>query len=201
MGLQLALTFPSFPVLPLLVFVAELCVVTLCTLRTIFISRGMKVLAPLLGFFEIIIWLFAIGQVMRNLQDPFCFLAFAGGFTLGNFLGILIEGWLALGTVVVRIITNKEATDLLVGLRAAQYGVTSLDAEGAMGQVKVVFTVVPRKELEAILTIIRRFDPKAFYSVDEIQQTGPGVFPSRKMVGRLLPSVLGRTRKATREAA
>src|ERR1051326_1684178 len=95
--------------LPLVVFCAELCVVTLSTLRTIFIARGMKFLAPLCGFFEITLWLFAISQVMKNLQDPACFLAFAGGFTLGNFFGIRIEQWLALGTVVVRTITNRDA--------------------------------------------------------------------------------------------
>src|SRR5215471_4871039 len=83
--------FSAFSFLPLLVFVAELTVVTLSTLRIIFLSRGNKLLAPILGFFEVTIWLFAIGQVMQNLQDPGCFLGFAGGFTLGNFLGILIE--------------------------------------------------------------------------------------------------------------
>src|SRR5438045_1109329 len=83
--------FSGFTLLPLLVFFAELCVVTISTLRIIFISRGMKYLAPLLGFFEITIWLFAIGQVMQNLNDAGCFLGFASGFTLGNFLGVLIE--------------------------------------------------------------------------------------------------------------
>src|SRR5207302_8078013 len=86
--------------LPLLVFVAELCGVTLATMRTIFVSRGMKALAPLLGFFEVSIWLFAIGQIMRNLADPGCYLGFAGGFTLGNYLGVVLGKRLAIGTVV-----------------------------------------------------------------------------------------------------
>src|SRR5437870_12238868 len=95
-----ALQFPMFSSLPLLVFFAELCVVTLSTLRIIFLSRGMKYLAPLLGFFEITIWLFAIGQVMQNMSDLGCFLGFAAGFTLGNYLGVRIEKKLALGTAV-----------------------------------------------------------------------------------------------------
>ena len=84
-------TAPASSLLPLLVFVAELCVVTLATMKTIFVSRGMKTLAPLLGFFEVSIWLFAIGQIMRNLTDPGCYLGFAGGFTLGNYLGVVLE--------------------------------------------------------------------------------------------------------------
>jgi uncharacterized protein YebE (UPF0316 family) len=190
MSLPIAAASPFLPVLPVLVFGAELCVVTLCTLRIIFISRGKKLLAPLVGFFEITTWLFAIGQVMQNLHDPACFLGFAGGFTLGNYLGMLAEKWLALGTVVVRTITRKDATGLIQGLQDAQFGVTTHDAEGAKGPVKVVFTVVRRRELHGVLGIVRSFDPEAFYSVDEITEAGPGIFPERKRLSGLLPSML-----------
>jgi hypothetical protein len=78
----------------------------------------------------------------------------------------------------------------VLGLRAARYGVTSLDGRGATGPVEMVFTVVPRKELEHVLTIIRRFDPQAFYSVDEIQEVGPGIFPGRERLRGVVPSVL-----------
>ena len=101
------------PWLPLFIFVAEMCVVTLCTLRTIFISRGMKCIAQALGFFEVLTWLYAIGEVMKNVSDFRCSLAFASGFTLGTFLGILIEQKLALGSVVVR----ASHTRMLAGWR------------------------------------------------------------------------------------
>src|SRR5204863_3968288 len=95
--------------LALAIFLAEMCVVTLGTLRIIFVARGRKYLAPLLGFFEILTWLFAIGQVMQNLNDPFCFFAFALGFTVGNFLGIVVETRLALGIATVRIFARQES--------------------------------------------------------------------------------------------
>src|SRR5437763_6519700 len=119
MNLLAVAAFPNFSFLPLLVFVAELTVVTLSTLRIIFLSRGMKVLAAGLGFFEVTIWLFAISQVMQNLNHPGCFLGFAAGFTLGNYCGVLIERRLALGTAVVRTITPRDAADLVRDLRAA----------------------------------------------------------------------------------
>jgi uncharacterized protein YebE (UPF0316 family) len=192
----LATWFSGFPFLPILVFLAELCVVTLSTLRIIFISRGKKFLAPALGFFEITIWLFAIGKVMQNLQDVGCFLGFAGGFTLGNFFGVLIEKWLALGTVVVRTVTNKDATDLVASLQTAQYGVTQLDAEGTQGPVKLVFTVVPRRELDTVIAIIRGFDRTAFYSVDEIQEAASGIFPEKKRLRGPVPFNLQPHREA-----
>jgi uncharacterized protein YebE (UPF0316 family) len=195
MNLLVATSLAFLPVGPVLVFVAELCVVTLFTLRIIFISRGKKLLASVVGFFEITIWLFAIGQVMQNLNDPACFLGFAGGFTFGNYLGMLTERWLALGTVVVRTITHKDPSTLIRSLQAAQFGVTSLDAEGAKGPVKVVFTIVRRKELEGVLGLVRRFDPLAFYSVDDIQEAGPGIFPARKRLGGVIPSMFDQSRR------
>ncbi|MBM4067330.1 MAG: DUF2179 domain-containing protein [Planctomycetes bacterium] len=163
--------------LPCLVFLAEMCVVTLGTIRIIFVSRGMKVLAPILGFFEITIWLFAISQIMQNLNNISCFLAFAGGFVAGNFLGILIEEKLAMGTALVRLITSKNIHDLVGTLSSAGYGVTCMDGQGANGPVQVVFTVVRRKEIDKITAFINKFDPKAFYSIDEVQAVNEGVFP------------------------
>ena len=178
---------PSY--LPLFIFFAELCVVTISTLRTIFVARGMKFLAPLLGFFEVSIWLFAIGQVMKNLSDLTCSAAFAGGFTLGNFLGVLIEGKLAMGNAVVRIITPKDAGDLIAALRAAGYGVTAVDARGATGPVQIVFTVIRRRDLGRVVALAKGFDPKVFYSVDELQEAAQGVAPRGRLSG-LFPGLL-----------
>jgi uncharacterized protein YebE (UPF0316 family) len=180
----------EMPWLMAFIFIAEALVVTLSTLRTIFLSKGMKTLAPILGFFEVVIWLFAIGEVMRNLGDVRCALAFAGGFTLGNFLGILIEQKLALGSVVVRTITNKDSTGLVAGLREAGYGVTSLPGQGSTGPVQVVFTVVPRRELPGVLAILKRFDPSVFYSIDSLQTAAAGVAPVSRRRLAFMPAAL-----------
>jgi uncharacterized protein YebE (UPF0316 family) len=180
---------------PVLVFVAELGVVTISTLRIIFLSRGMKHLAPVVGFFEITIWLFAIGQVMKNLNSPGCFLGFAAGFTLGNYLGVLIEKRLALGTVIVHTVTRRDTTKLVEGMRGAGYRVTIIDAAGSRGAVKVVLTVVKRRELDAVLTIIRGFDPEAFYTVDEVREARPSPVGERRPLRGLFPSVLRPSRR------
>jgi uncharacterized protein YebE (UPF0316 family) len=177
---------PAPLVLPLTVFVAEMCVVTLGTLRIIFVSRGRRLLAPVLGFLEVVMWLFAVGQTMQNLGNPACYIAFATGFTTGNFLGLQIEKRLALGTVVIRIITGKDPTDLVEQFHAAGYGVTVLEGQGATGPVKVILTVVPRRELAALTAIIKVIDPKMFYSVDEIQSASEGIFPGARGRSRTL---------------
>jgi uncharacterized protein YebE (UPF0316 family) len=175
--------------LPLLVFISELCVVTLSTLRTIAVARGMKYLAPLLGVFEVSIWLFAIGQVMQNLNRPLCAAGFVTGFALGNFLGLVIEEKLAIGNLVIRVISRRDVGELVAGLKTAAYGVTCIEATGATGPVQIVLTVIKRKELEKVVAILKRFDPKVFYSVDDIQSAEAGIFPlSRNRARGLLPS-------------
>jgi uncharacterized protein YebE (UPF0316 family) len=179
---------PAHGVLPLLVFAAETSVVTLATLRVIFIARGKKVPAALLGFFEVSIWLFAIGQVMQNLNSLGCCAAFAAGFSLGNYLGVLIEGKLALGNLVVQVTTTREVTPLIEALRSAGYGVTKLDGQGATGPVQVVFTVIERKHVANVAALIEHFDSKAFYSVNDLQAASEGVFPATKhSAGRIIP--------------
>jgi uncharacterized protein YebE (UPF0316 family) len=179
---------PTVLNLPVLVFLAETVVVTLSTVRTIFIARGWKVLAPLLGFFEVSIWLFAIAQVMQHLTSPGCFLAFAGGFALGNFLGVLIEQKLALGQVVVHVVSTNDGAELAESLRWAGYGVTALEASGASGPVQLVFTIIPRNQLNQVMSIIKRWDPKAFYSVGDLRAATNSVLPSRRRMARIVPS-------------
>ena len=182
--------FGSSDSLPVFIFLAEVCVVTISTMRTIFVARGMKFLAPFLGMFEVSIWLFAIGEVMKHLNDWRCSAAFAGGFTLGNFLGILLEEKLALGSVGVHMITHRDASRLIDALRSAHYGVTHIEAEGATGPVQVVYTVVKRKELERVLSIAHRFHPNVFYSVDDLHSAASGVAPlGRRRWSGLVPTV------------
>jgi uncharacterized protein YebE (UPF0316 family) len=164
-------------VIALSIFFAELCVVTVSTLRVIFIARGRRWLAPILGFIEILIWLFAISQIMRNLDDFWCFSAFAAGFTVGNFLGMYIEQRLAMGMVIVRTFTSRDAAGLTAELRAANFGYTSINGEGATGPVRIIMTVVKRRQLPEVLRLIEMCEPTAFYAIDELQEASQGIFP------------------------
>ena len=121
--------------LPVLIFLARVLDVSFGTIRIIFISRGRKYLAPVIGFFEILIWLVAIGKVMQNLDNVFCYVAYAGGFAAGNFTGMWIEEKLAMGTLIVQIITRQDASALMGSLKSSGFGVTAVPAQGTTGQV------------------------------------------------------------------
>jgi uncharacterized protein YebE (UPF0316 family) len=166
--------------LPFLIFLARVVDVTMGTVRVIFVSRGLKYLAPVVGFFEILIWLLAIGQIMKNLSNPVCYIAYAGGFAVGNYVGIAIAEKLSLGVVLIRVVTAKDALPLVECLKERNYGVTSVDGHGTTGEVKVVFTVVKRREVSTIVELIKTFNPHAFYSIEEVGFAEKGVFPLRE---------------------
>jgi uncharacterized protein YebE (UPF0316 family) len=172
--------FFTWFLLPVLIFVARVADVSLGTVRVIFVARGLKYLAPFVGFFEIIIWLLAIGQIMQNLSNPICYISYAGGFATGNYVGIWIAEKLSLGVVLIRVITSKDASELLEYLKSAEYGVTSVDALGSAGKVQVVFTVVKRREVASVVNLIKQFNPKAFYTIEEVGFVEEGIFPARK---------------------
>jgi uncharacterized protein YebE (UPF0316 family) len=172
----------TWVVMPLLIFTARVIDVSLGTVRVIFVARGLKYLAPAVGFFEILIWLLAIGQIMRNLSNPVCYIAYAGGFAMGNFVGIAIAEKLRLGVVLIRVITKRDALPLVERLQERGYGVTSVDGHGSRGQVQVVFTVVPRREVRDIVNLIKMFNPHAFYSIEEVGHVEKGIFPLRQSV-------------------
>ncbi len=170
----------TWVVVPFLIFIARIADVSIGTIRVIFVSRGFKYLAPVVGFFEIIIWLLAIGQIMKNLSNPMCYIAYAGGFAMGNYMGICIAERLSLGMVLVRIVTKKDAVSLLEHLKSKDYGVTSVDGQGASGDVKVVFTIVPRREVKPIIELVKKFNPNAFYTIEEVGFVESGIFPVRQ---------------------
>jgi uncharacterized protein YebE (UPF0316 family) len=171
--------FFAWVVLPLLIFFARICDVSLGTIRVIFISKGFKYIAPVIGFFEVIIWLLAIGQVMNNIDNVASYIAYGAGFAAGTFIGMKVEERLSLGMVILRVITPREAVDLVTALRDAGFGVTSMDAEGSSGKVKIIFMVLKRQDLTRAIGIVNEYQPKAFYSIEDVKTAAEGVFPDQ----------------------
>lgn len=171
--------FYSWVILPLLIFFARICDVSLGTVRILFVARGQKYHSAFIGFFEVFIWIIVVTQVMQNLNNYLCYFAYAGGFAMGNFVGIKLEEKIALGIVLIRVITRKNASDLIRQLRVEGHGVTSLRAEGMEGPVDVFLSTVKRHDLRDVIEMIRKSHPAAFYTVENVQAVREGTFPRR----------------------
>lgn len=166
----------NWVILPSLIFVSRMTDVTLGTIRHILIARGMRKIVPFLGFFEVLLWLFSIGQIMKNLNNGLCYFAWAGGFAVGIYVGMIIEERLALGLSVVRIISNATSDQLITHLRAQNIGVTEIEGKGSTGPVKIIFTVIKRKNLNEVIGSINEYLPNAFYSIEDIRDINQGIF-------------------------
>ncbi|NVO20436.1 MAG: DUF2179 domain-containing protein [Bacteroidetes bacterium] len=171
-------TSPLFTwlVLPLLIFFARIMDQSIGTIRLIFISKGLKYVAPFLGFFEVIIWLLAVGQIMQHLGNWISYVAYGAGFAMGNFIGITIEERISLGTVIIRVILSKESPELIDDLKSQNFGLTLVDGEGAKGKVKLIFSIIRRKEIKSFVATVQEYNPNAFYTVEEVKASNEGVF-------------------------
>jgi uncharacterized protein YebE (UPF0316 family) len=170
----------NWVLIPLAIFFARIIDVSLGTLRIVFLARGKRYIAPILGFFEVLIWILAISQIMRNLGNAASYIAYAAGFAAGNYMGLIIEEKLAIGLVAVRIFMANHADEIVKNLREAGYGVTKLCGEGSEGAVDIIYSIVQRKELVNIKKIIDGINPKAFFIVEEVRLTNEGIFPKSK---------------------
>jgi uncharacterized protein YebE (UPF0316 family) len=174
-------------ILPLLIFTARVLDVSLQTMRIVYVSRGQKKLAPIVGFFEVIIWLLAIKIIFDNVDNVVGYLAYGAGFALGNYVGIWLEQKMAVGRVGIRIITRMDAADLVAALRKNNFGVTNIPAEGSEGPVSVIYLTIRRCDYELVENLIKKYNPKAFFTLEDIRYVSEGIFP----LGRIRANKFG----------
>jgi len=172
-------TLFTWIVVPLLICCARIIDVSIGTVRIILVSKGNRLMASVLGFFEVIIWLIAITQVMQHLSNYVAYVGYGLGFALGNYVGISIEEKLALGYQALRFISraNVEVDILTMALRDAGFGATVLEAKGGKGKVHIIFTIIPRKSVADALDIAREIDPEVFVSAQDIRSVSAGHIP------------------------
>lgn len=154
----------------LLIFCLRLTDVSLGTVRTILVTRGMRKVAALMGFVEVTIWVVAITRVLGNMDNVISILAYSGGFACGTLLGMGIEERLALGHVRVRIISMEKGQEVAQNIRDAGYGATLVRAEGQSGPVYMVDVVVARKQIQEINRLVNQVDAAAFMTVEDARQ-------------------------------
>jgi len=167
----------TWVVLPLLIFLARVADVTLGTMRIVFVTRGSRLWSPILGFFEVMIWLLAMQQIFRNLDNWVCYVAYAAGFATGNLVGLILENHIAIGRVAVRIITRRDSRRLVRWFRENGFGLTQVDARGTKGFVKIIFMIINRKDLSRVTEMVTHYNPRAFYTIENVQRAREGVFP------------------------
>ena len=168
--------------LPIFIFVGRIFDVTLGTLRIIFVAKGKKGIAPVIGFFEVFIWIVIISQILARANDLVAYLSYAGGYATGTYVGILIEGKLAFGVLLYRVYTNENGANLVKMLNENGFGSTLVQGQGSVGKVDVVEIVVDRLQMKKIEAVINNFDNHAFYVTEDVRNAQNGIFPKTASV-------------------
>src|SRR6056297_386419 len=166
----LILEFIPAAFIPLFIFFARILDVSIGTIRIMFVSKGYRGKATLLGFVEVLIWIIIVAQIFTNLDNWLNYIAFAGGFATGNYVGMYIEEKMKMGVQIYRIIVNQENSGLAEELMNRDFRVTVVPGEGKHGPVKVLFTVAKRKRWQELSEVVNKFAPNAFYSVEDVKK-------------------------------
>ncbi len=172
-------------VTPLLIMLARICDVTIGTVRIICVSRGMRTISSICGFFEVLIWVVVISRMITGLGGWPSYVGYAAGFALGNFVGITIENKIAMGMVALRIITNRSADELISHLKLDYHGATSIAARSATGEVRLVWAVIKRKDVDYYLDLITQHNPNAYISIEDVRMLSSTYYPPRTTDGKI----------------
>lgn len=152
---------------PLVIFGLRIIDVSMSTVRIVLSVRGHKKIVPFIGFFEVMVWVLAVGNAIRFLDSGWHLLGYGAGFATGNMVGLWIEEQLAIGYATIRIVSTHTGVEMADALRNIGFGVTEFAGQGRDGRVEVIYTVCMRRDIERVIAEVERWDPQAFITVEE----------------------------------
>ena len=138
------------------------------------------------------IWIAIVSQIIKQADSLPSYIGYASGFAAGNFVGIYIEDRLALVTLIVRLILQKNAKAVIASLHSAGFGVTKVEGQGTAGPVQIIYTIIKRRDLPTVREIIHQNAPHTFLTIEEVRSAEAGVFPEFK---KNLVALFGRKSK------
>lgn len=136
------------------------------TVRMIVTANGRRNLSLVLAFIESLIFAYAAGKVLTDLENIPKMIVYAAGFAVGGYVGILIEEKFVKGYATVNVISIEKGHDIAVKLREAGFGVTEAFGEGGQGKVSMLISVVLRQDAQRVIAEVRRVDENAFVTVE-----------------------------------
>lgn len=157
-----------------LIFVMRIADMSLDTIRLLYVVRGRKLLAWILGFFQSLIFIVAVANVLSGKASLLSILAYALGFACGNVIGMAIEEKLAVGFIRLSVVSSGLGNAVAEKLRKAGYAVTELSGRGMNGMVSMLSVSVRRREFDDAETIILETDPGAFLTAEDVRAVRRG---------------------------
>lgn len=160
----------------LFIFLARILDVSMGTVRTILLVKGNKKIAAAIGFFEVMIFILVLGNVVGNINKPILIIAYCGGFACGNIVGGKIEEMLSIGKVSAEVILKANVEEVIQKLRNEGFGVTIFEGMGLEGKSYMMNIILERKNIKKFRKIMREADSSAFITIFDIRTSAGGHF-------------------------
>lgn len=194
---------------PLVIFCLRIVDVSMSTIRIVLSVRGHKKIVPLIGFFEVMIWVLAVGNAIRFLDSVWHLLGYGAGFATGNMVGLWIEERLAIGYATIRVVSTHAGVEMADALRTIGFGVTEFSGHGRDGRVEIIYTVCMRRDIERVIREVERWDRQAFITVEEprdirwgwMQTTPRQRFPTGADMHRMMKTMSARLKRPNLRAS
>jgi uncharacterized protein YebE (UPF0316 family) len=185
----------NWVVMPLLIFVARILDMSLGTLRFVLISKSKKKWAPIVGFFEVFIWLIVVRQIITEMNNPLWMVAYAAGYAMGTYIGMLVSERLNIGEVLFRIIVKKDSTPLVTELKENGFGVTIVESAEKENKSNIIFTVIHCRDIKKVGDMVIKHHPNAFFTIEDVRKVSAGVFVPKPANNNVLLNSLKRKGK------
>ncbi|MBC7815052.1 MAG: DUF2179 domain-containing protein [Burkholderiales bacterium] len=161
--------------LAVVIFALRLLNSAVGTIRLVILNRNRKFLAAVLAFFESLIFAITVATVVADLTNILILVAYCGGFSIGQYVGLWIEGRFITSYMSVNIVPhNGLGHNIAVALRNQGFGVTETVGMGRDGEVTTLRSVAQNKNLPHLLKIVHAADAEAFVSIEEARTVSHG---------------------------
>lgn len=160
------------------IFFVRILDVSLGTVRTILTIKERKIIASVIGFFEIAVWFAIVREaITTNESSLWVIFAYASGFAAGTYIGGAISERFIEGNLGVQVFTEMK-DELISIIRSEGYGVSVIDVKGKDKEKDkyILFIGIDKKHFEHLRNLIKKLDDKAFIVVNETKYVQNGFF-------------------------
>lgn len=160
----------------MMVFIMLAFINIMDTVRMLFVMRGKKLAAGMMGGLNSAIYILAVSTVLDGPMNITKMISYGGGVCAGIVVGILVEQRLALGYHMLQIFSKQYGYEIASTLHKAGHAATLSCAVGMAGDVCIINCAAARKDIPQIQAAVEEIDPTAFITTEEITPLRHGYF-------------------------
>lgn len=164
-------------ILCLKIFFVRILDVSLGTIRTMFIVKGQKLVASLVGFVEVLIWFLIVKEALNTTENSILIgIAYSLGFATGTYIGSVLSNVLITGNVTMQVFTDNIKLEKI--LREQGYAVTVIECRGYDEAISkhMLYININKKKERILRKVIHNEDKEAFIVVNETKYVENGYF-------------------------